>query len=256
MDHLRCDEVDISAYYVDLELRAHLIPSSQLYSNTPSDFDFKLRLGGSDARTFGSMQELVEQLQASTDIVFPVMHGQFGEDGEFQSLLEAAGVPFVGTGAKASCQAFDKCTAASTLESLGYFTLPSILFETIPGGVEHHLPAMQKWFEEQDIDTENGRVVVKPARAGSSVGVSVAIGLAECQSKVQQLFAEGIDTKVLVERYAEGGMEFTLIVLQGSEGPVALIPSEVELRVEGTNDGEPSERAIFNYRRKYLPTSQ
>ena len=100
-----------------------------------------------------------------------------------------------------------------------------------------------------------GRAVVKPARAGSSVGVSVVLGVDECVMHVKHLIQEGIDSRVMIEAYAVGGREFTTIVLQGPEGPVALIPSEVELRAVET-DKEDAMRAIFSYRRKYLPTQQ
>ncbi|XP_021754726.1 uncharacterized protein LOC110720030 [Chenopodium quinoa] len=76
-----------------------------LYSNTPSDFDFKLE---SLAQGFRCLSDFVEHLAASVDIVFPVIHGPFGEDGTLQELLEQAKVPFVGTKSNESYKAFDK----------------------------------------------------------------------------------------------------------------------------------------------------
>ncbi|XP_048558395.1 D-alanine--D-alanine ligase-like [Triticum urartu] len=60
------------------------VPTPQLYSNTPSDFHFKLE---SLAQEFGSLCEFVEHLAANVDIVFPVIHGKFGEDGGIQVLV-------------------------------------------------------------------------------------------------------------------------------------------------------------------------
>ena len=68
-------------------------PRSLLYSNTPEDFDFKLSFG---APPLGR-EELGQRL-AACDIGFPVMHGELGEDGGIQSLLESFGLPYVGSG--------------------------------------------------------------------------------------------------------------------------------------------------------------
>ncbi|KAL6002924.1 hypothetical protein ACLOJK_023146 [Asimina triloba] len=69
------------------------------------DFDFKLE---SLAQGFNSLSEFAEHLSASVDIVFPVIHGRFGEDGGIQGLLEEAGIPFVGTRSNECLKAFDK----------------------------------------------------------------------------------------------------------------------------------------------------
>ncbi|KAB1224534.1 Heat shock protein 82 [Morella rubra] len=100
---------------------------------------------------------------------------------------------------------------------------------------------------------------VKPARAGSSIGVKVAYGVHDSLAKAKEIVSEGIDDRVLVEMFLEGGSEFTAIVLDvGSVlhcHPVVLLPTEVELRFHGSGDAKEKD-AIFNYRRKYLPTQQ
>src|SRR5919199_1666952 len=65
-----------------------------------------------------SEDELIDRLR-TVDLVFPVMHGQFGEDGQVQALLERAGVPYVGTGAQACATAFDKYEAKRALDAHG-----------------------------------------------------------------------------------------------------------------------------------------
>lgn len=101
--------------------------------------------------------------------------------------------------------------------------------------------------------------MVKPARAGSSIGVSVAYGVDDSWRKAHQIIAEEIDDKVLVEIFLEGGREFTAIVLDVGSAfdchPVVLLPTEVELQLQGSLDALEKD-AIFNYRRKYLPTQQ
>ncbi|XP_021739714.1 uncharacterized protein LOC110706109 [Chenopodium quinoa] len=77
------DDLCVSCYYIDSELNAYAISSAQLYSNTPSDFDFKLE---SLAQGFRCLSDFMEHLAASVDIVFPVIHGPFGEDGTLQVL--------------------------------------------------------------------------------------------------------------------------------------------------------------------------
>ena len=72
-----------------------------------------------------------------------------------------------------------------------------------------------------------GRVVTKPCRAGSSVGVSVARGVTQCCEQAAALIAQQVDSRVCVEAFVEHGREFTAIVLQGSDGPVTLVPTEV-----------------------------
>jgi D-alanine-D-alanine ligase-like ATP-grasp enzyme len=73
---------------------------------------------------------------------------------------------------------------------------------------------------------------VKPARGGSSMGVSVANGMESAVRKAQALITEGVDTRVVIEMFAEGGREFTAIVLDVGTGnvsrPVTLLPTEVK----------------------------
>lgn len=141
------------------------------------------------------------------------------------------------------------------LERQGFITVPSFLIQ----GSEPDESELSKWFARYKLDTELGKVVVKPTRAGSSIGVTVAYGVTDSIKKASAIISEGIDDKVLVEIFLEGGSEFTAIVLDvGSSAncqPVVLLPTEVELHSQG-NLGTSEQDAIFNYRRKYLPTRQ
>ncbi|XP_073272929.1 uncharacterized protein [Primulina huaijiensis] len=252
LDHIQGDDLHVSCYYIDCNLRAYAISSAQLYSNTPADFDFKLE---SLARGFNSLSDFAEHLAASVDIVFPVIHGRFGEDGGIQELLEKSNVPFVGTRSTECRKAFDKHDASLELHKRGFVTVPSFLVQ----GSENDEAELSTWFTKYHLDAEQGKVVVKPTRAGSSIGVTVAYGVTDSLQKANAIISDGIDDKVLVEIFLEGGCEFTTIVLDMGPGldcqPVALLPTEVELQAPGSIDLSEKD-IIFNYRRKYLPTKQ
>ena len=96
LDHLEGDGIEIVPLYFDHKKRAYHISRAQLYSNTPSDFDFKLR----ETAKFLSPTAL-KNLLKSVDMAFPVIHGQFGEDGGIQRLLERFNVPYTGSGVEA-----------------------------------------------------------------------------------------------------------------------------------------------------------
>ncbi|KAE8099081.1 hypothetical protein FH972_017090 [Carpinus fangiana] len=252
LDHIQGDDLRVSCYYIDCNLNAYAISPAQAYSNTPADFDFKLE---NLAQGFQSLSEFAEHLAASVDIVFPVIHGKFGEDGGIQELLEEYNIPFVGTGSNECLQAFDKYDASMELSKLGFITAPSFLVQ----GSERNEPELSKWFARNQLDPYSGKVVVKPARAGSSIGVKVAYGVQDSLTKANEIISEGIDDRVLIEIFLKGGSEFTAIVLDVGSGldchPVVLLPTEVELQFHGSGDAREND-AIFNYRRKYLPTQQ
>ncbi|KAM7264723.1 hypothetical protein ACFE04_002406 [Oxalis oulophora] len=252
IDHIQGDDLQVSCYYIDVDFNAFAISSAQVYSNTPADFDFKLE---SLAQKFSSLSEFAEHLAATVDIVFPVIHGRFGEDGGIQELLEKYNVPFVGTGSSECRHAFDKYQASLELSQKGFITVPSFLVQEN----EVKISELSKWFTTNQVDPTEGKVVVKPARAGSSLGVTVAYGVEDSLIKAKNIFSEGIDDRVIIEIFLEGGCEFTAIVLDvGStfdSKPVVLLPTEVELQFRGSVDVREKD-AIFNYRRKYLPTQQ
>ncbi len=235
-DHLESESVAVVPVYFDQRLRPFRISRGQLYSNTPADFDFKLE---KDSRPMDLTQ--LRELLVSCDLVFPAIHGRFGEDGELQQLLESFGCPYVGPPSKACRAGFDKLAARSRLSDAGFFTLPSLALE--PERPDS-LQRLEFFFAEHGL----ARAVVKPARGGSSIGVHSVRTPAEALRVADSLFAEGLDTRVLVEPFCEGA-EFTVVVLQNeSEQPVALVPIEIEMDYAG--------QEIFDYRKKYLATRQ
>ncbi|KAE9622274.1 putative D-alanine--(R)-lactate ligase [Lupinus albus] len=252
LHHIQGDDLQVRCYYIDCNLNAYAISSAQVYSNTPADFDYKL---ASLAQSFQTLADFAEHLATAVDIVFPVIHGKFGEDGDIQELLEKYNVPFVGTGSNECRQAFDKYKASLKLRKLGFITVPNFLVQ----GYGTNKSELSEWFKRHRLDPDSGKVVLKPTIGGSSIGVRVAYGVADSIVKAEEIISEGIDNRVLIELFLEGGSEFTAIVLDVGTGshhrPVVLLPTEVELQFGGENELKEND-AIFNYRRKYLPTQQ
>jgi D-alanine--D-alanine ligase len=235
LDHLNCKNVVICPIYVDLFKNFYQISTAQLYSNTPADFDFKL----AQAAIKFNKKELIQYLQ-SMDIVFPVIHGVYGEDGTLQRFLESNDIPFIGCQSRSCANMFAKDRAAKILEQNGYATIPSRLLRMNDVNNEQIIRA---FFFEHKLE----RVIIKPVAGGSSIGVFSASSIEEACEKVDKLFTMRLYSKAIIEPFCYG-REFTIIVLQNNVGvPTALIPTEIQVSYE---NGQ-----IFDYRRKYLPTS-
>src|SRR3989338_4898001 len=236
LDHLSSDNIEIVPIYFDQKKKAYKISCAELYSNNPSDFDFKL------ARNFVPLsQKSLIKILKSADLAIPAMHGSFGEDGGIQTFLEKNKISFLGSGSRACKIAFDKYKANETLKEKGFFTLPVALLKIYS---KNNTKIVKEFFVENKIK----RAIIKPATSGSSIGVFSVNTPEEALQKANIIFSKRIDTKVVLEPFAEG-REFTVIILQNSLGmPVALIPSEIEMAYH--------EGRIFDFRKKYLPTNQ
>ncbi|MBI2612417.1 hypothetical protein HYW59_01205 [Candidatus Kaiserbacteria bacterium] len=234
LDHLSSDGIEIVPFYLDQKKNAYHISTGQLYSNTPSDFDFKLKNASAPLTT----KQFVRALK-KTDIVFPVMHGPYGEDGKIQQFLEKYDIPFVGSGSKSCREAFDKFISNQFIQEKGFFTMPSALLKIY---AKDHLAIARDFFKKYSIK----RAIVKPASGGSSIGVFSVSTPEEAIEKADLIFSKRMDTRVVIEQFAEG-REFTVIILQNRFGiPVALPPTEIET--------DYTEHQIFDFRKKYLPT--
>jgi D-alanine-D-alanine ligase len=167
------------------------------------------------------------------DVVFPVLHGAYGEDGTIQGLLEMAGIPYVGANVFASAAAMDK-----------EFTKKLVVSEGIPIGPYAVLRAGQS-LSAADRERLTLPVFVKPARAGSSCGVTKVEDWDDLDDAVAT--ARAIDPKVLVEQ-GIGGREIECGVLEGEYGggPEASLLAEV--RVHSDHD-------FYDFEAKYLDGS-
>ena len=155
------------------------------------------------------------QVLDSVDVVFPVLHGRFGEDGTIQGLLEMAGVPYVGPGVFASAAAMDKEFTKKLLRAEG---LPIGEYAVLRRGVE---------VSAVDLQHLGLPVFVKPARAGSSIGITKVKQWADLAAAVEVAFEH--DDKVLIEA-AITGREIECGVLEDDKGrPIASVPAEIRL---------------------------
>lgn len=236
-DNLYSDDIDVVPVYFDHFKRPYAISRDQLYSNTPSDFDFKLNQTSKPL----SKVALVKLLK-STDIAFPVIHGSFGEDGEIQTFLEKYKIPYIGSDRPACRNCFDKYRSNEFIKEQGFYTLPSTVLKI------HEPKTFKKTIQEFFATHKITRAIVKPATGGSSIGVYSVTTVDEAIEATKSIFKKRIDTRVVVEPFCTG-TEFTVIILQNRFGlPVALFPTEIET--------DYSKNQIFDFRKKYLATRQ
>jgi D-alanine-D-alanine ligase len=169
-------------------------------------------------------------LSRSVDIVFPVLHGPFGEDGTVQGAAEIAGAPYVGSGVLGSAVAMDKDVAKRLMRDSG---LPTARFLSF---IQGDAPTFEA------VVAKLGRpVFVKPARLGSSVGISKAGTEPEFAQAVAEAFR--YDRKILVEEYVRG-REIECGVLEDEDGSLtASPPGEI---VPNNRHG------FYTYEAKYL----
>lgn len=168
------------------------------------------------------------------DVVFPILHGRFGEDGTVQGQLELLDVPYVGNGLLASALAMDKHMTKSVLAAAGIEVAPWVAF-TRP-----------RWEAQRELLERRVRglglpVFVKPSRAGSSVGVTKVADWAELDAAVEVALAE--DATVLVEA-AMSGREVECAVLEGRDGAEPRVSLAGEIVVTG--------RDFYDFEAKYL----
>jgi D-alanine-D-alanine ligase len=142
-------------------------------------------------------------------VVFPVLHGPFGEDGTVQGFLELAGVAYVGAGVTASALCMDKDLFKSVMRDKGVPVTRSVTV------LARHRDRVENPF--------GFPVVIKPARLGSSVGISIAKSPEELERGIDVAFEH--DEKILLEEHI-AGVEVECSVL-GNEEPIASIPGEI-----------------------------
>jgi D-alanine-D-alanine ligase len=158
------------------------------------------------------------------DVVFPVLHGPFGEDGTVQGLLEIADVPYVGAGVLASAVCMDKLTFKDLMARAG---LPQVDYVGLRAD------------EDRSAAERLGTpVFVKPSRLGSSVGISKVSTPGELPAALDEAFAH--DPRVIVEAMAHG-LEIECSVM-GNDAPVASRPGEIVIDADW-----------YDYEAKYTP---
>jgi D-alanine-D-alanine ligase len=166
------------------------------------------------------------------DVVFPVMHGPYGEDGSIQGFLEMAGVPYVGAGVLASAVGMDKAVQKVLFAAAG---LPGVPYDAV-----HE----RDW--EEDPEAVEARAAhlgyplfAKPAALGSSIGIEKVEEASRLRGALEQAFRFG--RKAVLERAATGARELEVSVL-GNDDPVASVAGEIV----------PRGHAFYDYEAKYL----
>jgi D-alanine-D-alanine ligase len=157
------------------------------------------------------------------DVVFPVLHGTYGEDGTIQGLLEMAGLPYVGSGVFASAASMDKEFTKKLLASAGLPQGDHVVLRDDSGAVRPD-PSLLTAADRERLGLP---VFVKPSRAGSSIGITKVTDWAQLPVAVEA--AAAVDTKVIIEA-AVPGREIECGVLVGPDGPRASLPAEIRLR--------------------------
>ncbi len=168
------------------------------------------------------------------DVVFPILHGPWGEDGTIQGMLELVGLPYVGNGVLASSLGMDKHFTETALEAAGVSVAPWITLTP------------RTWAEDRELWLGRARglglpLFVKPARAGSSVGVTKVASLDDLDAALEVAFAE--DSKALVES-AVSGREVECGVLSARDGGSPRVSVAGEIIMHG--------REFYDFEAKYI----
>ena len=150
------------------------------------------------------------------DVVFPVLHGKNGEDGTVQGLLELAGLPYVGCGVLGSAVCMDKVIANQVMDSAG---IPRCDWDYMEAWQRHDLPAIAARAAEK----LGWPIFVKPANAGSSVGISKAGNMAELTRAVDLALQH--DDRVVFERFVDG--QEVECAVRGNDDVASTLPGEI-----------------------------
>ncbi|OLZ66857.1 D-alanine--D-alanine ligase A [Streptomyces sp. IMTB 2501] len=182
----------------------------------------------------------VPKALGEVDVVFPVLHGPYGEDGTLQGMLELSGVPYVGAGVLASAVGQDKEYMKRIFTSYGLKVGPYVVIR--PREWQQDESAARK--KIIDLAGEHGwPLFVKPARAGSSIGITKVDDLSGLDEAIAT--AQAHDPKILVEA-AVRGREIECGVLEFEDGPRASVPAEIP---------PPDTHAYYDFEAKYIDST-
>jgi D-alanine-D-alanine ligase len=224
---------------IDLDGRAWSLPAGHRRAGQPAAaYDDPATLGASGPR---SLFEAIGELAAADDppVVFVALHGPFGEDGTIQAMLEAAGLAYTGSGVAASALGMDKALFKRMCRGLG---LPVVDWREI---------RRDRWARDRDgvlgelaafaAGTGDERLMVKPARLGSSVGMTLVHTATELPDALETAFRH--DDLALVEAYLAGARDLEVAVIGNDPAGLEIYgPGEI---VSG--------REFYDYEAKYTP---
>lgn len=216
--------------------RLALGPAGELPAVT-GDREVALRPSGDTAGLVVHDATDVPTSLGDVDVVFPVMHGPWGQDGTLQGLLELAGVRYVGAGVLSSAVGTDKMFMKLLFAAQGLPVLPWVVIR--PGEWKRDPAAVT-----ESVAALHYPVFVKPARAGSSFGINRVDRPDQLAEAIYE--AERFDPKVLVEAAAVGAREVEIGVLQGLDGGAPETSEIAEIRVDAAH-------TFYDFDAKYLP---
>lgn len=182
----------------------------------------------------------------SVDVIFNALHGDFGEDGKVQQLLDLWGIPYTGSGSFASAVGFNKVLAKEQFISLGvktpnYLVIPQYKKE-LDGGIESYSKLISKKIHSK----LSPPWIVKPLSGGSSVGMKMC----HTYPELMDAFIDGVnkDTDVLIEEIIEGKEATVGVINSFRDKKVYILPS-IEIRI-------PQNKKFFDYEAKYTGVSE
>jgi D-alanine-D-alanine ligase len=190
---------------------------------------------GSDLEVSGPPAATAEKLPAglgSVDVVFPVLHGPYGEDGTIQGMLELAGVPYVGSGVLGSAAGMDKPTMKKIF---AHHDLPQVAWVALTRKQWEN--KREGWTREIE-DSLGYPCFVKPANLGSSVGIRKAENAGELGDAIDE--AARLDRRIIVEESIDA-REIEVSVL-GNEDPEVSVPGEIVIK----------KNEFYDYEAKYV----
>jgi len=214
------EKYEVVMIAVDKEGQWHLTDASRFLLNADNPKLIKLnKVSDNLALAPGKRSEQLISLTshgstAPVDVVFPVLHGPFGEDGTIQGLMKLANVPFVGSGVLGSAVSMDKDVAKRLLRDAGIPIARFLVFDRASFNTVNFNEAKNQL---------GLPLFVKPANLGSSVGINKVNGREQFEDAVNDAFR--YDNKIVIEEFIEG-REIECSVL-GNDDPIASLPGEI-----------------------------
>jgi D-alanine-D-alanine ligase len=181
----------------------------------------ELRARGVEVAAYDFDRNLLHNLERDKVVAaVPALHGQFGEDGEIQTLLELIGLPYVGSTSRACRVAYDKGTARELLRRAG-IPVP----DSVGLSAQTFRDIGANALMEHVMERLGERVVVKPTRGGSALGVTGVDGLGELPSALVGTYA--YYDEALIERFYPGA-NVSVVVRDTDDGVAPLLPIEID----------------------------
>jgi len=218
---------DVTGWLIDLDGRWWQLPASAMDRALPgSAYDDPVALGAEGPLSSGSALRQM-RAQDPAPVVFIALHGPFGEDGVVQALCESAGLVYAGAGVAASAVGMDKALFKRLAIGLGMPVLPWIEVHAAEWSADPR--AVQQRVDEFSAGLPDRRVIVKPSRMGSSVGIAIVHHPDDPEYSGGAIVqALGYDEIVLVEAYLDHPRELEMSVVGNSAADLeAFGPGEI-----------------------------